>query len=101
VYSTYKITHLDISAGNVLVFPALTRHENKGGKWVKWNGLLTDWELVKCIVDDAAQVMTRQLERTGTWQSMSAAYVAANWTRPIEMADELESFHVMLFYVVR
>ncbi|KAI0667501.1 hypothetical protein C8Q78DRAFT_384050 [Trametes maxima] len=33
---------------------------------------------------------------------MSVAYVAANWTRPIEVADELESFfHVTLFYAVR
>ncbi|KAI0644187.1 hypothetical protein C8Q79DRAFT_1112190 [Trametes meyenii] len=101
-YSEYKIMHRDVSAGNVLIFPVLTERDDEGKQYVEWNGFLTDWELAKTVVEDPAQDKARQPERTGTWQFMSAAYIAANWSRPIEVADELKSFfHVTLFYAVR
>ncbi|KAI0641635.1 hypothetical protein C8Q79DRAFT_1014073 [Trametes meyenii] len=104
-YSVYKIMHRDISAGNVLILPKIVTTLDDDGvdvEIVQWEGFLTDWELAKPVVEKPSEDSARQPERTGTWQFMSVAYVAANWIRPIEVADELESFfHVTLFYAVR
>ncbi|KAI0666767.1 hypothetical protein C8Q78DRAFT_1056817 [Trametes maxima] len=67
------------------------------------SSLLFSSATARTVVDDATQDnFAIRPERIGTWQFMSAAYIAVDWTRPIEVADELESFfHVMLFYAVR
>ncbi|KAI0354479.1 hypothetical protein OH77DRAFT_1548724 [Trametes cingulata] len=99
-YERHKLLHRDISAGNVLILPRLVKDES-GVEIVEWYGILTDWELAKRVPEGEADV-ARQPERTGTWQFMSVDYVACNWTRPIVVADELESFlHVLVYYAVR
>ncbi|OJT07269.1 hypothetical protein TRAPUB_1866 [Trametes pubescens] len=99
-YTKYHLLHRDISCGNVLILP---RHVMVNGKeTVEWRGVLTDWELAKTVPKDGTDDKARQPERTGTWQFMSVASVASQWTLPVAIADELESFfHVMLFYGVR
>ncbi|EIW53056.1 uncharacterized protein TRAVEDRAFT_53473 [Trametes versicolor FP-101664 SS1] len=100
-YLKFGLLHRDISAGNVLILPRHTVNK-KGKEVVRWFGLLTDWELAKIVPKDGEDDKARQPERTGTWQFMSVASVASQWTLPISVADELESFfHVMLFYAVR
>ncbi|KAI0364858.1 hypothetical protein BV20DRAFT_955364 [Pilatotrama ljubarskyi] len=99
-YTDHKLLHRDISAGNVLILPRLGRSAT-GKEVVVWRGLLTDWELAKSVAE-AENDHARQPERTGTWQFMSVDYVDSNWTRPVIVADELESFlHVLIFYAVR
>ncbi|KAI0368182.1 hypothetical protein BV20DRAFT_948573 [Pilatotrama ljubarskyi] len=99
-YARYNLLHRDVSAGNVLILPTL-RMSASGREVVVWRGLLTDWELAKSVAE-AENDRARQPERTGTWQFMSVDYVDSYWTRPVVVADELESFlHVLLFYAVR
>ncbi|KAI0359654.1 hypothetical protein OH77DRAFT_1395440 [Trametes cingulata] len=85
------VIHRDISAGNVLLY-----YDSATGQWF---GLLNDWELSKCT--EKARPEGRQLDRTGTWQFMSA--LALNdATKEITIEDELESFfHVLLFFAIR
>ncbi|KAI0628831.1 hypothetical protein C8Q77DRAFT_1238364 [Trametes polyzona] len=101
-YEQLGLLHRDVSAGNVLILPCLTERKG-GGMKVAWRGVLTDWELAKVVDSNSLSEQTaRQPERTGTWQFMSAAYIKYHPRRPVEVADELESFfHVMLFYAVR
>ncbi|KAI0354094.1 hypothetical protein OH77DRAFT_1426513 [Trametes cingulata] len=100
-YTRYRLLHRDISAGNVLILPTLVKEEN-GEEIVEWRGVLTDWELAKAVPQKGEEDVARQPERTGTWQFMSVDYIDCNWTRPIVVADELESFfHVLMFYAVR
>ncbi|KAI0368180.1 hypothetical protein BV20DRAFT_475388 [Pilatotrama ljubarskyi] len=100
-YENHKLLHRDISAGNVLILPTLVKND-AGVEVVRWRGVLTDWELAKRVPEPGEQDVARQPERTGTWQFMSVDYVDCNWTRPVAVADELESFfHVMTFYAVR
>ncbi|EIW60846.1 uncharacterized protein TRAVEDRAFT_120707, partial [Trametes versicolor FP-101664 SS1] len=99
-YTTYNLLHRDISSGNVLILPRYTTVDGK--EKVRWFGILTDWELAKTVCKKGTEDKARQPERTGTWQFMSVASVASQWTLPVAVADELESFfHVMLFYGVR
>ncbi|KAL7277964.1 hypothetical protein ACG7TL_007915 [Trametes sanguinea] len=106
-YTKLRLLHRDISAGNVIIRPALSRKvDEKGQRTVTWNGILTDWELAKFVPKpDAAgkwKEAPRQPERTGTWQFMSVAYIRNHPSQPVSVADELESFfHVLLFYAVR
>ncbi|KAL1938034.1 hypothetical protein VTO73DRAFT_12045 [Trametes versicolor] len=101
VYQKHKLLHRDISAGNVLILPRLVM-EKDGTEVVEWRGVLTDWELAKPCTAENTTEKARQPERTGTWQFMSVAYVESQWTKPITIADELESFfHVMLFWAIR
>ncbi|KAI0667505.1 hypothetical protein C8Q78DRAFT_384221 [Trametes maxima] len=93
--------HCDISAGNILILPRLGKPV-KGVQTVEWRGFLTDWELAKHMGEGSPNDTRNQPERTGTWQFMSVAYIASDWTQPIEVADELESFfHVMMYYAAR
>ncbi|OSD02238.1 hypothetical protein PYCCODRAFT_1425371 [Trametes coccinea BRFM310] len=106
-YETLRLLHRDISAGNVIILPALSTEVNEDGqRTVTWTGILTDWELAKFVPEpDASGKWTetpRQPERTGTWQFMSVAYIENHPHKPVSVADELESFfHVLLFYAVR
>ncbi|KAI1784498.1 hypothetical protein LXA43DRAFT_1041974 [Ganoderma leucocontextum] len=84
--------HRDISAGNILLY----KDENN-----KWVGLLNDWELSKKFVNGATEGGGRQLDRTGTWQFMSALTLL-DTSKLIEVADDLESFfHVLIYYAIR
>ncbi|KAI0641591.1 hypothetical protein C8Q79DRAFT_918900 [Trametes meyenii] len=101
-YKYHRVLHRDVSAGNVIIRPQLKEDpERRGWFKVEWVGILTDWELAKVVPEDSQKQVTRQPERTGTWQFMSVAYVE-NHPTPVTVADELESFfHVILFYAVR
>uniref|UniRef100_A0A0W0FD64 Fungal-type protein kinase domain-containing protein n=1 Tax=Moniliophthora roreri TaxID=221103 RepID=A0A0W0FD64_MONRR len=82
-YEKAKILHRDISVGNILIMD--------GGQ-----GLLIDWEFSKPLDSSAP----RTLERTGTWQFMSARLLSH---KPGEvnhiLADDLESFYHVLCWV--
>ncbi|EIW54026.1 uncharacterized protein TRAVEDRAFT_131991 [Trametes versicolor FP-101664 SS1] len=85
------IIHRDISAGNLLRY-----FDQSTGQWC---GLLNDWEMSKNT--NSKRPEGRQLDRTGTWQFMSAAALEAP-TKQIAAEDELESFfHVLLFLAIR
>ncbi|KAI0354473.1 hypothetical protein OH77DRAFT_1504825 [Trametes cingulata] len=100
-YARYNLLHRDVSAGNVLILPMLVTGQD-GAKRVRWRGVLTDWELAKRVAEEDENEVARQPERTGTWQFMSVDYIDCNWTRPLVVADELESFfHVLVYYAVR
>ncbi|OSC98907.1 hypothetical protein PYCCODRAFT_1417048 [Trametes coccinea BRFM310] len=106
-YTKLRLLHRDISAGNVIIRPALSSNMDENGKrTVTWTGILTDWELAKIVPQPDAsgkrKEIPRQPERTGTWQFMCAAYIMKHPYQPVSVADELESFfHVLLFYAVR
>ncbi|EJF59451.1 hypothetical protein DICSQDRAFT_24536, partial [Dichomitus squalens LYAD-421 SS1] len=92
-----KILHRDISGGNILILPCL--HEEPGGSYIEWSGLLTDWEMSKPLPDGVAGEAS-QPERTGTWQFLSVAILSR--LKEVEICDELESFfYVILYYAVR
>ncbi|KAI0631794.1 hypothetical protein C8Q77DRAFT_1159536 [Trametes polyzona] len=94
-----KIVHRDVSGGNILIYPMVTRHPDDDHPMIKWHGLLADWELAKSIENQRPRA--RQPERTGTWQFMSVA-VLSKKAKVVETADELESFyHVLLYYSAR
>ncbi|KAI0368161.1 hypothetical protein BV20DRAFT_969455 [Pilatotrama ljubarskyi] len=100
-YKNHDLLHRDISAGNVLILPRIVTGRD-GTKAVQWRGVLTDWELAKRAPREDEEEVARQPERTGTWQFMSVNYIDCKWTRPIVVADELESFfHVLVYYAVR
>ncbi|KAI0691680.1 hypothetical protein C8Q76DRAFT_685792 [Earliella scabrosa] len=96
-----NILHRDISAGNILLYPKLEEvvDDNDqliGRTWVL-GGMLTDWELAKCITIQ----YPRQPERTGTWQFMSAASLLEPG-KALEVADEVESLlHVTIYHAIR
>lgn len=46
-YEKCEYMHRDVSAGNILIYPVLYRHEGK--YYVRWIGILSDWELGKKI----------------------------------------------------
>ncbi|KAI1785209.1 hypothetical protein LXA43DRAFT_1100553 [Ganoderma leucocontextum] len=82
--------HRDISAGNIILW------ENADNDW---EGLLTDWELAKPFPDSAQQ--NRQVDRTGTWQFMSA-HTLMNHAQLVGIPDDLESFfHVLIYFAIR
>ncbi|KAH9855951.1 hypothetical protein C2E23DRAFT_812697 [Lenzites betulinus] len=87
------VIHRDISAGNVLLYYDVDA-ENP-----EWCGLLNDWELSKKT--DSVYPHGRQLDRTGTWQFMSAMTLAGP-SEPVRVEDELESFfNVLLYFAIR
>lgn len=59
-----KIIHRDISGGNILILPKAMFDQRKGRKFVKWFGLLADWEMSKPIYEKASLSRARQPERT-------------------------------------
>ncbi|RDX49314.1 hypothetical protein OH76DRAFT_1472076 [Lentinus brumalis] len=90
------VVHRDISAGNVLIY---VKEKVVDGQLVQERvGLLTDWELSKRT---SAPDTSRQPDRIGTWQFMSA-YLLNNPSAVVCIPDELEAFfHVLLFYIIR
>ncbi|KAI0827955.1 hypothetical protein BC628DRAFT_1317497, partial [Trametes gibbosa] len=82
-----NVIHRDISAGNVLLY-----YDKKAKQWC---GLLNDWEMSKRTdLPDKG----RQLDRTGTWQFMSAMALMVP-RKQIKVDDELESFFNVLLYI--
>ncbi|KAF8555778.1 hypothetical protein OG21DRAFT_810170 [Imleria badia] len=83
-FTSAKILHRDISAGNIIL-------TDDG------SGLLIDWELAKLM----KEVGSRRPDRTGTWQFMSANLLQ----HPGKMhtfSDDLESFlHVLGWMMLR
>ncbi|KAH8998186.1 hypothetical protein EDB92DRAFT_2111982 [Lactarius akahatsu] len=85
-YERVKILHRDVSAGNILI--------TEDG-----SGILIDWDLSKKVVKDGSGKQ-RQHSRTGTWQFMSIARLQDSSTRLHEVSDDLESFFLVLLYLV-
>ncbi|KAI0742361.1 hypothetical protein C8Q80DRAFT_1187796 [Daedaleopsis nitida] len=96
-----KILHRDVSAGNILLYPVVHTVFDASGNvtqrmWI-FGGMLTDWELAKCILD----LLPRQPERTGTWQFMSVASLLEPG-KALFVSDEVESFfHVIIYHAIR
>ncbi|KAJ7835737.1 hypothetical protein B0H14DRAFT_2795391 [Mycena olivaceomarginata] len=80
-----RIEHRDVSVGNIIlvVDKGITR------------GLLIDWELSRYESDGGA----RAYERTGTRQFMSVRLSLATEPQARELADDLESFLLVLLWV--
>ncbi|KAJ7802229.1 hypothetical protein B0H14DRAFT_2893200 [Mycena olivaceomarginata] len=80
-----RVQHRDVSVGNIIlvVDRGITR------------GLLIDWELSRYESDGGASAY----ERTGTWQFMSARLSSATEPQERELADDLESFLLVLLWV--
>ncbi|KAI9065679.1 hypothetical protein FKP32DRAFT_1623592 [Trametes sanguinea] len=97
-----EIIHRDVSGGNILIHP-IVKPVGKDGRSsrVKWEGLLSDWEMSKPVNVPEPLPLPRQPPRTGTWQFLSAAMLSGK-PKQVEIPDELESFlHVLLYYAVR
>ncbi|KAI0365299.1 hypothetical protein BV20DRAFT_906689, partial [Pilatotrama ljubarskyi] len=96
-----QLLHRDVSGGNVLILPRLTRDSRSGKTWLKWRGLLADWEMSKPIHDKEELRRPRQPPRTGTWQFLSVGMLGRKPKAP-GIPDELESLlYVILYYAVR
>ena len=54
--------HRDVSGGNVLMYPRV--HEVNGSYYLRWTGLLADWEMSKRIPTEPGKRQQRQPERT-------------------------------------
>ena len=55
--------HRDVSGGNVLMYPRV--QEDNGTYYLKWTGLLADWEMSKRIqTEPGGKRRQRQPERT-------------------------------------
>ncbi|KAJ6553458.1 hypothetical protein DFH09DRAFT_1085583 [Mycena vulgaris] len=80
-----RVEHRDVSVGNIIlvVDKGITR------------GLLIDWELSRYESDGSA----RAYERAGTRQFMSARLSSATEPQARELADDLESFLLVLLWV--
>ncbi|KAJ7199130.1 hypothetical protein GGX14DRAFT_662117 [Mycena pura] len=79
------VEHRDISVGNIIVVA------EKGIK----RGLLIDWELSRYDDDDGQTAY----ERIGTWQFMSAQLSSATEPQARELADDLESFLLVMLWI--
>ncbi|KAI0648508.1 hypothetical protein C8Q79DRAFT_905631, partial [Trametes meyenii] len=91
------IMHRDVSGGNVLIYPKIIYLPKTNKMYVRWRGLLADWEMSKPVSDKEEFLRPRQPPRTGTWQFLSAAMLSAS-PGPIEIPDELESFLYVILY---
>ncbi|KAI0738021.1 hypothetical protein C8Q80DRAFT_292110 [Daedaleopsis nitida] len=90
------IYHRDISAGNVLIYPAVVLCPD-GKRRVVWRGILTDWEMSKAIEDPNDKPSPRQPKRTATWQ-FTAVRLLDNPSAPVMNGDEMESFFYIVLY---
>ena len=59
-----KIIHRDVSGGNILILPKRVFMKKRRRYWIKWTGLLVDWELSKPVESDVPLTLARQPERT-------------------------------------
>nr|VWO96515.1 Uncharacterized protein [Ganoderma boninense] len=57
-----KILHRDIGGGNILLYPKIVVENDVW--WMKWSGVLIDWEVSRPIVKEGTLSIPRQPERT-------------------------------------
>ena len=55
-----KIIHRDVSGGNIIILPKRVYIQPWGRYWIKWLGLLVDWELSKPVESDVPLTLARQ-----------------------------------------
>ncbi|TBU23670.1 hypothetical protein BD311DRAFT_868640 [Dichomitus squalens] len=96
-----RILHCDISGGNILIYPKIKRDQEGNNPLLIWTGILTDWELAKPVDSQGTASEVIQGDRMGTYPFMSVNLIT-HMTKPVTVADELESFfHVLVYYAVR
>ncbi|PIL27023.1 hypothetical protein GSI_10162 [Ganoderma sinense ZZ0214-1] len=96
-----RILHRDISGGNILICPKILRQRDGKKRSIMWTGILSDWELSKPVDTHEAASRATRAHRMGTYQFMSVNLLS-DLSRPVQIADELESFfHVLVYYAVR
>ena len=61
-YTKTNILHRDVSGGNILILPTFV--QTAQGWFVKWLGVLADWEMSKPTLDKRQTSLPRQPERT-------------------------------------
>ena len=57
-----KLLHRDVSAGNILIYPKVIKAQ--GNHYLKWCGILADWELSRAVHEPGTPRRPRQPERT-------------------------------------
>ncbi|KAI0739890.1 hypothetical protein C8Q80DRAFT_1240978 [Daedaleopsis nitida] len=93
--------HRDISAGNILIYPKFVHVDEYGITFLKWTGILSDWEMSQKPDDEDSKRKPLQPERTGTWPFMAVS-VLGRTVKIVDIPEELESFfHVILYHTVR
>ncbi|KAL1947219.1 hypothetical protein VTO73DRAFT_14180 [Trametes versicolor] len=95
-----RILHCDIGNGNILILPTLFKVKS-GEYTVKWKGVLTDWELAKCMPYIGGELPSPRRRRpsvTGSWHSFAAAHALDNPYALAQVDNELESFLHVLHY---
>ncbi|TBU56976.1 hypothetical protein BD310DRAFT_1022212, partial [Dichomitus squalens] len=95
-----QIFHRDITGGNILIYPKIiTKKDNT--RRLRWVGILSDWEVAKCVATGEERPRPRQPERTCTWQFVSVNLLSNALSRH-RLQDELESLlHVLIYYSIR
>ncbi len=73
-----KIIHRDISGGNILILPKRVYMKKRARYWIKWTGLLVDWELSKPVESNVPLSLARQPERTVSISLMYLSGVPAD-----------------------
>ncbi|KAI0648523.1 hypothetical protein C8Q79DRAFT_877064, partial [Trametes meyenii] len=91
------IMHRDVSGGNVLIYPRVEYDPDTNDMFIRWTGLLADWEMSKPVWEKEEFLRPRQPPRTGTWQFLSVAMLSSE-PGPIEVPDEMESFLYIILY---
>ncbi|PIL30688.1 hypothetical protein GSI_07392 [Ganoderma sinense ZZ0214-1] len=92
------ILHGDISFGNLMIVPKIHKSQKTAKPVVKWEGILIDWESAQPLPSPSNKPMSGPgPDSRMTWQFASFAYIHDR-TRPLEIADELESFFYVLLY---
>ncbi|KAK0495542.1 hypothetical protein EDD18DRAFT_1392243 [Armillaria luteobubalina] len=86
-FEKLQIMHQDISVGNVLITEDINGH---------LGGILIDWDL--CQLTDKITKGSNSVERTGTWQFISAKLLL-DPSAPRTITDELESLLHVLTWV--
>ncbi|KAK0217057.1 hypothetical protein IW262DRAFT_1276430, partial [Armillaria fumosa] len=79
-FEKLQIMHQDISIGNILITEDINGH---------LGGILIDWDL--CQLTDKITKGSKSVERTGTWQFISAKLLL-DPSAPRTITDELGSF---------
>ncbi|KAK0235334.1 hypothetical protein EDD85DRAFT_72906 [Armillaria nabsnona] len=88
-FGKLQIMHQDISVGNILITEDINGH---------LGGILIDWDLCQSV--DNLTTGSGSVERTGTWQFISAKLLL-DPAAPRTVTDELESFlHVLMWVTI-
>ncbi|KAI0655269.1 hypothetical protein C8Q70DRAFT_923816 [Cubamyces menziesii] len=100
-WKEYGILHGDISEGNILICPTISKKKD-GKEVVVWHGMLIDWELARFVDKDGNPIRPRtQNTPLLSWQFASLGTVR-NPDKVLRVEDELEAFfNVLLLYAVR